>query len=240
MHEIDKAKFGAFVARLRKERSCTQKELGEMLMVSDKAVSKWETGATVPDTAMLLPLADALGVTVTELLNGERAESCPLPSGTPETDAPKRVWSEKSPCKRLYVLGCVFEIICLFFLYRGGQLTEGVAVTAVLAAFIGAYFCFFAPTDLPKHYDNNKTDTVSDRAVELRVRGLCFSNRNWRHIVAVCRASMVAEMTALPLLALAAVNLNSALWIAAEKYITLILLLAGLFAPMYFIGKKYE
>ena len=44
MFEIDKAKFGAFVAQLRKEKGLMQKELAEKLYVSDKAVSKWERG----------------------------------------------------------------------------------------------------------------------------------------------------------------------------------------------------
>ena len=46
MFEIDKVKFGAFVAVLRKERGMTQKELAERLCISDKAVSKWETGVS--------------------------------------------------------------------------------------------------------------------------------------------------------------------------------------------------
>ena len=46
MYELDKNKFGAFVARLRKEKGFTQKELAEQLLISDKAVSKWETGVS--------------------------------------------------------------------------------------------------------------------------------------------------------------------------------------------------
>ena len=47
MFEIDKAKFGSFVAQLRKEKGLMQKELAEKLYVSDKAVSKWETGVSL-------------------------------------------------------------------------------------------------------------------------------------------------------------------------------------------------
>ncbi len=46
MFELDKAKFGAFVAALRRERGYTQKELANFLYISDKAVSKWETGVS--------------------------------------------------------------------------------------------------------------------------------------------------------------------------------------------------
>lgn len=61
MYELDKRKFGSFVSSLRKEKGWTQKELAQRLFVSDKAVSKWETGASIPDTALLIPLAGAAG-----------------------------------------------------------------------------------------------------------------------------------------------------------------------------------
>ena len=72
MYELDKARFGSFVAQLRKEKGLTQKALAQQLFISDKAVSKWETGVSVPDTALLIPLAEALGVTVTGSLDDIR------------------------------------------------------------------------------------------------------------------------------------------------------------------------
>ena len=57
MFEIDKQRFGKFVAELRKEKGVTQKELAKELFISDKAISKWETGVSIPDTALLVPLA---------------------------------------------------------------------------------------------------------------------------------------------------------------------------------------
>ena len=64
MYEIDNQKFGRFVAALRKEKGYTQKELAEKLFLSDKAISKWERGLSLPDIALLEPLSDILGVTV--------------------------------------------------------------------------------------------------------------------------------------------------------------------------------
>lgn len=72
MYEIDNEKFGIFLAQLRKQKDLTQKELAQRLFVSDKAVSKWERGLSMPDIALLSPLADLLGVTITELLSGQR------------------------------------------------------------------------------------------------------------------------------------------------------------------------
>lgn len=74
MYKIDKHGFGAFIAALRKEKGYTQKDLAAKLFISDKAVSKWETGISIPDVALLIPLAEILDVTVTELLKCQRLE----------------------------------------------------------------------------------------------------------------------------------------------------------------------
>ena len=74
MFEIDKKSFGEFISMLCKEKSMTQKDLASRLLVSDKAVSKWETGNSMPDITLLVPLAEVLEVTVTELLECKRME----------------------------------------------------------------------------------------------------------------------------------------------------------------------
>ena len=62
---------GGTIRALREKQGCTQRQLAEKLMVSDKAVSKWELGKGLPDITLLEPLAGALGVSVAELLSGE-------------------------------------------------------------------------------------------------------------------------------------------------------------------------
>lgn len=71
---MDAMKTGALIAQARKEQGLTQKELAEQVFVSVQAVSKWELGKNFPDLALMEPLAEALGLTVTELLAGERGE----------------------------------------------------------------------------------------------------------------------------------------------------------------------
>ncbi len=66
---------GDTIRELREKNGFTQKQLGDLLSVSDKAVSKWETGKGLPDSTLLLPLASALGVSVSELLRGEQVEN---------------------------------------------------------------------------------------------------------------------------------------------------------------------
>ena len=62
---------GAMIKRLREEKRITQQQLAEIMNVSDKAVSKWETGRGYPDITLIEPLAEALGVSVIELFSGE-------------------------------------------------------------------------------------------------------------------------------------------------------------------------
>lgn len=66
---------GAFIADLRKEKNLTQKQLAEIIMVSDKAISRWETGKGFPDVTSLLSLSNFFGVSVNELLAGKKAEN---------------------------------------------------------------------------------------------------------------------------------------------------------------------
>ena len=64
--------IGKFIQEIRKEKGLTQKELAELIGVSDKTISKWENGNSSPDTSMLMSLSEALEVTVNELLSAER------------------------------------------------------------------------------------------------------------------------------------------------------------------------
>lgn len=63
---------GSTIKMLREKKKYTQKQLADILKVSDKTVSKWETGRGLPDITMLEPISSALGVSVTELLSGEQ------------------------------------------------------------------------------------------------------------------------------------------------------------------------
>jgi len=73
MRNMDSRQVGSFIANLRKEQSMTQKELANILNITDKAVSKWENGDGYPEITLVPPLAEVLGVTTDELFRGERA-----------------------------------------------------------------------------------------------------------------------------------------------------------------------
>ena len=68
---MDQIKIGKFIAQRRKECNLTQAQLAEKLSITDRAVSKWETGRALPDSSIMLELCDVLGITVNDLFNGE-------------------------------------------------------------------------------------------------------------------------------------------------------------------------
>ena len=69
---MEPTRIGRFIAERRKALGLTQRQLAEQLSVSDKAVSKWETGRGLPDVLLMPPLCAVLGITVNDLLSGER------------------------------------------------------------------------------------------------------------------------------------------------------------------------
>ena len=69
---MDQVRIGKFIAESRRSKGLTQRQLADALAISDKTVSKWETGRGLPEVSLMLPLCGALGITVNDLLSGER------------------------------------------------------------------------------------------------------------------------------------------------------------------------
>lgn len=69
---MDQIKIGKFIAECRKQKDLTQLQLADRLGITDKAVSKWERGISMPDSSIMLELCDILGITVNDLLSGEK------------------------------------------------------------------------------------------------------------------------------------------------------------------------
>lgn len=90
---MDQVKIGQFIARRRKAKNLTQAQLAEMLNISDRAVSKWERGLNLPDSSLMLPLCEILGITADELLNGCESKSeaaPPIEKAVEASAAPER------------------------------------------------------------------------------------------------------------------------------------------------------
>ena len=69
---MNQIQIGRFIAASRKAQGLTQRQLADKLGISDKTVSKWERGKGLPEVGLMLPLCASLGITVNDLLSGER------------------------------------------------------------------------------------------------------------------------------------------------------------------------
>ncbi len=129
---MDNIQFGAFIAQLRKEQGLTQKELADRLNVTDKAVSKWETGKGFPDLKLLEPLAQALGVSLVELMQGKRQETDTLTVAEADAAVSQALGqSERATARRYLHLfrwfltgGGVLSLLWLFTTFFSSVWTE--------------------------------------------------------------------------------------------------------------------
>ena len=71
---MDQVKIGQYIKAMRKEKNFTQREVADRLNISEKTVSKWETGNGLPEVSLMLPLCELLEISVNELLSGERLD----------------------------------------------------------------------------------------------------------------------------------------------------------------------
>lgn len=255
MFEIDKAKFGTFVAQLRKEKGLMQKELAEKLYVSDKAVSKWERGLSIPDVALLVPLSEILGVTVTELLECRRLPKDETMEPRQTEEIVKKVISLSEEEQRKYqpdrlkrglqllICGAVglLEIWIVTILgYSLEELSASLFVMMGLMAGFGLYFCVLSKEKLPRYYDENRMSSFSDGFLRMNIPGIYFNNRNWPYIVRAGQLWAMIGLVASPVVFFLMTRFLPEVWDIAAVYIMLVLVLGGLFIPLIVVARKYE
>lgn len=251
MYEIGKKNFGTFVAERRKEKGYTQKELAEQLFISDKAISKWETGISIPDAALWIPLSDLLDVTVTELLMCQRMEEPDqMTSAQVETLVKKAIsCSDENPVakqaikrQRIFLFSVCVLVSCIenLFIYVNGFMSGTILLFDFMGVLFGAYFYLLAKEKLPAYYDENKITTYSDGIFRLNVAGLALNNSNWPHILRVIRISVMAMLVGYPLIYGIMQMLLPAVWSGVEPAFAMILMFGALFIPVYKVGKKYQ
>lgn len=263
MFEIDKKEFGCFLAELRKEKGFTQKELAEKLFVSDKAVSKWETGGSIPDVALLMPLSKLLGVTVPELLEcrrytaaetiaPERADA--MMSTVIQLTDEERTAAEKSRKKiQSWFIGAavVSLVACLLNYQYFSQVRSinpmAVAMPLMIPLFgliFGIYACFSAKEKLPSYFDENKISAMSDGMFRMNLPGVHFNNSNWKHILGWIRIWSILMMLAGPVVWFVTCWFSQRMdWTVvygASSGVTAAVLVVSIFLPIYVLAKKYE
>lgn len=254
MFEMDKEKVGTLIAELRKERGLTQKELAQQLFVSDKAVSKWERGLAMPDVTLLIPLSESLGITVTELLEGRRLTAAEPMRVEQVEEIVKKAISLPDTGQSLsmglgkrvsiYLGGLLLaalEVLLLFYLgHTVEEFATWVLTGQLLGIIFGAYFWLFVKERLPRFYDENPLSFYSDGIFKIQMPGVHFNNANWPYIVRTIRWYCVLMPCLLPLVYELACRLIPSEIFLVFLYISLFVILGGLFIPIYVVAKKYE
>ena len=161
---MDQVRIGRFIAEMRKTQNFTQRQLADLLSVSDKTISKWECGKGLPEVSLMLPLCDALHITVNDLLSGERLSDTEYQERAEknmvdlikENEENKKRMLLSIICGVITVIACCSLIVITSFLplptaVRIALILAGIGAAAVLEVKAGYYECpycgaLFVPT----------------------------------------------------------------------------------------------
>ena len=253
---MDKDRFGAFIAEKRKALNMTQKELADRLMISDKAVSKWERGLSFPDITLIEPLAHILSVSLTELMEGrnktmeekytkEEVDEIikkTVDAGKDESEKENSMrLSERITAAVVTTFVVVLEIVILFMVGINWEIASIHLFTVVgISLGFGIYFWIFAKEKLPTYYDENKVNVYLDGMFSMNMPGVLFNNSNWRHILRAVRIWSVAVSVLYPALTLLMDRVVHVSGFGAFFYfIPVFAAIFSIFIPIGYCGKKY-
>jgi transcriptional regulator with XRE-family HTH domain/DNA-directed RNA polymerase subunit RPC12/RpoP len=147
---MDQLKIGKFIAERRKQKTLTQMQLAEKLGITDKAISKWERGISMPDSSIMLELCDILDISVNELLSGEKIimenndqknEQLLLDMAKELERKSKTIWHAMWTIMTVSIIGLIGGLaIIAFFMPEGPWML--VAILTLCVAFLIP--CFYA------------------------------------------------------------------------------------------------
>jgi transcriptional regulator with XRE-family HTH domain/DNA-directed RNA polymerase subunit RPC12/RpoP len=145
---MDQIKIGRFVSDRRKAQGLTQSQLAEKLGISDRAVSKWECGRSMPDTSLMIELCEILNISVNELLSGEKTnmdnnnnEKILLDLAKEIENKNKTIWTSMWAIMIVSIIGLLGGIVIAAFVIPEG-VWQLVIILAVTVLFLIP--CFFA------------------------------------------------------------------------------------------------
>lgn len=258
MNELNKERIGNFIVNLRREKGLTQKQLAEEVFVSDKAVSKWERGLSLPDISMLEPLANVLGVTILELLQGQRLETDAsltkeelkkIMEESLQLSKEEELLRQKKHRKYFIILCAVLAILgmeikaMLFFGLTPEELfsSAGFIVVELLPLIFSIFFFFVLREKLPYYYDIDKISSYSQSGFQLNMPGIYFNNNNWPHLLMTGRCWCAISPIIFPILYfIGRMLMGQNLWWIVGNIFGLLFLFIGLFVPFYITAKKYK
>ena len=126
---MEQEKIGKFIQTLRKDKNLTQAELAEKLNITDRAVSKWERGKSMPDSSLMLDLCKILGISVNELLMGEKIKDDEIKRVSDMNLVKSLTIVEKSKKKMknivisFLILGVISLLsFCIYLVYWNGEI----------------------------------------------------------------------------------------------------------------------
>ena len=152
---MDYFKIGIFLQTLRKEKGLTQLELADILNVSNKTVSKWECGDSLPEIPMLKTLADFYDLTIDEILNGERKQNKII----------NKVNNENNTKSNKYTLWMIISFSVLFLGYLLTYIIGYTTYDRDLSTWISilVYFISIVVFILGNYFSNNKESTKNNK-----------------------------------------------------------------------------
>ena len=209
----------------------------------------------MPDISLLVPLAEILNVTVTDLLEGRRMEeeqrfTC---EETEELIRKALTFSAEPPERRQartkkylpgYAVCCVLGVAETAAIWAMGMANaEGplslLIINVVFGIVYGAYSMFWMTETLPRYYDENHICNFAQGAFHIHIPGVYYNNRNWKHILRAFRVWSMVSLILVPPCTAAAVLVERAtgwqMWGAV-----LVVYIASLFGAIVIPAKKYE
>ena len=247
MEQINNEKFGRFLLELRSEKGMTQRELGKKLYVSDKTVSKWERGASLPQTALIIPLAETLGVTAQELLTGEKITGSNQ-TGPDSKTGNEAIHEELCAAKKKRILffaaALLITLAEIGILYGMGisieDMRQNVILFSLLFLLFSGWFCIGAKELLPAFYDQEKISFVQQGPVRINLAGIGFNNNNWPRLCRFFRIWCAAAAVFYPLVCIITVlTAGFSAWETFMNSLALILALI-LLVGVLVVAKKNE
>lgn len=161
---MNQIKIGKFIAECRKNKKLTQADLAEKLNITDRAVSKWETGKGMPDSSIMIELCNILGINVNELLSGERIKMEDYEKKV-EDNLIELKRREEENNKKLLMLENVIAYICIFsffiLLFGGVYAVNNITwriimiCASIIQLFVGISFALKIETEAG-YYECNK------------------------------------------------------------------------------------
>lgn len=209
----------------------------------------------MPDISLLVPLAELLNVTVTELLEGryleeeqrftrEETEELIRKALTFSVEPPERRKERVKKHLPVFLACCIpgiAEALAVWFL--GLADSEGaramLMIGAIFGVVYGAYAFFWMAETLPRYYDENRICNFAQGGMHIHIPGVYFNNRNWSHVLRAFRVWSMVSMLLVPPCVAATTLLER----AVHKPAWVVVLLAevlSLFGCLIFPAKKYE